>query len=112
MTFRETLYVFLALLGLAGTWYFNVVYVGGGGDLLDVATALKLAFANPIASSFSTDLLVSFTVFIVWSIDEARRIEMKRGWLYPLLGLFVGFAFAFPLFLFVRERHLRKRSRG
>lgn len=104
---REGLYFVLAILGLVVTWWFNVLFMIRGGSWVDLPAVMSLAFANPIASSFSADLLVAFAAFIVWSVAEARRIGMRNGWLYPLLGLFIAFAFAFPLFLFMRERRLR-----
>lgn len=110
MTAREAAYAFLAVAGLAVTWYFILVYVASGGSLLDLVAVLGLAFANPISSSFSGDLFVSFAAFVVFVIAEARRIGMRRGWLYPLLGLGLGLAFAFPLFLFARERQRRRQG--
>ena len=107
---REAVYALLAAAGLAATWYFNVVHVRAGGSFLDLRAVLGLAFANPISSSFSADLFVAFAGFVVFAIAEARRIGMRRGWLYPLLGLTLAFAFAFPLFLFARERHLRMQG--
>lgn len=105
---REALYALLAVIGVVTTWYFNIVYVIRGGSWTDIPAVVRLAFANPIASSFSADLLVAFVTFAIWSVVEARRIGMRGGWMYPLIGLFVAFAFAFPLFLCNRERHLRR----
>jgi hypothetical protein len=34
---------------------------------------------------------------------------MKHLWAYLLATLFIGFAFGFPLFLFMRERFLLKK---
>jgi hypothetical protein len=105
---REAVYAVLAIAGLGFTWFFNIAHLAGGGSFTDIPAVLRLAYANPIASSFSSDLFVAFAAFVVFALAEARRTGMPRGWLYPLLGLFIAFAFAFPLFLFVRERHLRR----
>ena len=40
-------------------------------------------------------------------VVEARRLGMKRAWLYIVLSLVTAFAFTFPLFLAMRERRLR-----
>ena len=108
MTAREALYALLAAAGLVATWWFNIAYLAAGGSWADLPAVLRLAFANPISSSFSADLFVSFATFVVWAVVEARRIGMRAGWAYPLAGLFLGFALVFPLFLFARERHLRR----
>lgn len=109
MNGRVALYALLSLAGLVAPWYFNLDYVRQGGRPFDLGAALGLAFANPVSSSFSVDLLIAFLTFGVWAVLEARRIEMRAGWIYPLLGLLVAFAFAFPLFLLQRERHLRRQ---
>lgn len=108
MTAREALYALLALAGLVATWWFNIAFMAAGGSWLDLPAVTRLAFANPIASSFSADLIFAFLVFVVWCPVEARRAGMRGGWLYPLGGLLIGLAFVFPLFLMMRERHLRR----
>ena len=107
MSRRAAMYGALAAAGLVLPWYFNIRYIAEGGSLIDIPAALRLAFANPISSSFSADLLVAFVAFTIWSVIESRRIAIRYGWVYPLIGLFVGFAFAFPLFLLRREMQLR-----
>ena len=62
--------------------------------------------ADSAAASLSNDVLVGCLTFLVWSFVEARRLAMKRWWIYPLLTFGIAFAFAFPLFLCLRERRL------
>lgn len=107
MTLREAVYALFTLAGLVAPWFFNISYAAQGGNLIDIGAAARLAFSNPISSSLSADLLIAFLAFAFWVGSEARRIGMRAGWMYPLLGLFIAFAFAFPLFLLRRERHLR-----
>lgn len=106
MRAREAAYAGLALLGLLGTWYFNIQYVAQGGGF-NPAAWLRLGFVNPAAASITVDLLVAFATFLVWTVLEARRLGMPVAWLYPVIGFLVAFAFAFPLFLLMRERHIR-----
>ena len=111
MTWREIVYGALALLGLAATAYWNSRYVAEGGNLLDPIQFFRLGFVNPAAASLTSDLLVAFAAFAVWVILESRRIGMRWGWVYPLVALVTAFAFIFPLYLVLRERHLRARER-
>ena len=53
------------------------------------------------------DLVVALAAFLVWSYAEARRLSMRRWWVYPALSFGVAFAFAYPLFLFVRDRRMQ-----
>jgi hypothetical protein len=93
-------YAVLAVVGLVGTWWFNLAYRGDDyvGDW----------FANAASSSAAVDILVAFAVCVVFYVREARRL----GWplwvpvLFGLLSLVVAVAFAFPLFLALRELRL------
>lgn len=108
MNGREITYATLAILGLVSTWFFNIQYALQGGDLLNLPAFFAQGFANAGSSSLTVDLFVAFAAFVIWVGPEAKRLGMPHGWLYPVLGLFIAFAFAFPLFLLMRERHLRK----
>jgi len=104
---REIAYGSLALLGLTIPWFFNLQYISQGGSVYNLIEFFGLGFANPAASSLTMDLTIAFIVFSLWVASESQRLGMRAGWVYPILGFFIAFAFAFPLFLFLRERHLR-----
>jgi hypothetical protein len=97
-------YAALAVVGLVGTWYFNLTYRGGNylGDW----------FANAASSSAAVDILVVFVVCVVLYVRESRRLGW-RPWvpvLFAVLSLVVAVAFAFPLFLALREIALARRE--
>jgi hypothetical protein len=110
MRTRELIYAVLALLGLVVPWYFNLQYIVQGGNFGDVGEVARMLFANTLSSSFTSDLLIAFVAFVIFAPLEAARVGMRRGWLYPVVGLLIAFAFALPLFLLQRERHLRLRA--
>lgn len=96
-------YLVLALAGLIGTWTFNVLAITQMtnflGDLID---------GGPAVSSIIVDLLVVAIAGSVFIIVEARRLGMRFGWLYVVLAGVTAFAFTFPLFLAMRQRHLAR----
>jgi Terpene cyclase DEP1 len=96
-------YGVLALLGLLGTWWFNIQAIRQGQDYLPGW------FANPAASSAAVDLLIVATAANILMIVEGRRVGMRRVWLLIPLGLLVAVACAFPLFLAWRDWHLSQR---
>ena len=61
-------------------------------------------FATPPAGGFTADLLITSGAFWIWSFGEARSLGMKGWWGYVVANLLIGLSFAFPLFLFFRER--------
>lgn len=96
---RQSFYGLAAAVGLIGTWYFNLRYDGE-------ASYVAAWFANAASSSAAVDLLVAFVAGSVFMVVEGRQLHMRVPWAYPVVGLVIAFAFAFPLFLLLRERAL------
>ncbi|MEM9919685.1 MAG: DUF2834 domain-containing protein [Bacteroidota bacterium] len=65
--------------------------------------SIQQMFANDIAATFSTDLIVVVLIFFLWSYLEAQRHNIQRLWLIWLLTAMFGLAFSFPLFLYLWE---------
>lgn len=106
---RQWTYGTLAVLGLGLPWYFNLQFmaVNEAGDLRAFVAA---CFANPAAGSLTMDATVASVAFVAWLLVEAKRLSMRRSWAYIVLIPTVAFAFAFPLFLLMRERRLQVLS--
>ncbi|MCK2036606.1 DUF2834 domain-containing protein [Microbacterium sp. SSW1-49] len=96
-------YLVLALAGLVGTWVFNVMAITQMTDFIG-----DLIRSGPAVSSITVDLLVVALAGSVFIIVEARRLGMRRGWLYVAISGVTAFAFALPLFLAMRQRHLTR----
>ena len=103
---RTYLYGLLAVAGAAATWYFNIRFMADAGGAFSLAAFMKDGFASPAAASLACDASLGAVVFLLWMPFEARRLGMRRWWVYAVLTLAVAFACAFPLFLCVRERRL------
>ncbi len=97
------IYLALAVFGLVGTWTFNAIAIVQMSDFVG-----DLLTSGPAVSSITVDLLVVAVAGAIFIIVEARRIGMKRGWLYVVVSGVTAFAFAFPLFLAMRQRHLTR----
>ena len=109
MTNREKIYALLAALGLVVPWIFNIRF------MLDNPGAGFFAFfqsgmVNAAATSLSFDLAIACITFFVWIPVEARKLGMRNTWLYFVLAIFIAYAFAFPLFLWMRERRIQRLS--
>ncbi|MEM7801219.1 MAG: DUF2834 domain-containing protein [Chloroflexota bacterium] len=96
-TTRQILYLITAVAGAVGTWYFN---------LQATDSFFNQMFANPVSASLTVDILVVMVAFYIWMIAEIRRWKMTWWWTLIMIPLSFGiaFAFAYPLFLFFRER--------
>lgn len=101
------IYLLLAVAGLIGTWTFNVLAIVQMVDFIG-----DLVSSGPAVSSISVDLMVAAIAGSVFIIVEARRIGMRFGWLYVVASGLTAFAFTFPLFLAMRQRHLTREARA
>jgi apolipoprotein N-acyltransferase len=104
MSIKRIIYLSLAILGLVLPWYYNLQFFGSAG-LIDF---VNQSSANLAAKSISLDLFIATMAGSTWMYVESKRVGIKFGWLYILLGFLIAFAFAFPLFLFMRETVLEK----
>jgi hypothetical protein len=106
------LYLALAAAGAVLPWLANLDYMRQYGSSFDIGVFMQLANANPAAQSLSRDLLVGASAFTVWMVIESRRLGMRHLWLVLLSSVTIAFAFAAPLFLFLRERRLAELARN
>ena len=97
----------LSIVGLIGTWSFNALAIVQMRDFIG-----DWVGSGPAVSSLTVDLLVVAVAGCILIVIEARRLGMKRAWLYVVLSGLTAFAFTFPLFLAMRERTLAARSSG
>lgn len=100
---RSRVYFSIAACGLATAWYFNAIASFEGQDYL------RAWFGQAVDWVLSLDLLIVAGAVTGFMIIEARRLGMKRVWLYFLLSGLTALAFTFPLFMAMRERKLRKQ---
>ena len=93
-------YLVIAAAGLITAWIFNGLAVMNSEDYAGSW------FGTAVDWVLSADLTIVAIAVVVFMITEARRLGMKRVWLYILLSGITAMAFTFPLFLAMRERKL------
>ena len=100
-------YLVLAIAGLIGTWTFNALAIVQMRDFIG-----DWVGSGPSISSLTVDLLVVAVAGCILIVVEARRLGIKRAWLYVVLSGVTAFAFTFPLFLAMRQRRLTELGAG
>ncbi len=103
------IYLVFAIAGLILPTLSNIDFMISYGPTFDIIKFVELANSNPAAASLSRDLFVGAGAITIWIFSEAKRLSMKNLWIV-ILGFLVAFAFAAPLFLFLRERRLLELS--
>ena len=102
-TVRAALYLALAIVGLIGTWTFNITAIIEKRDFLG-----EWFGSGPSVNSLGVDLAVVAVAAIIFMVAEARRLQMRGIVVYIVLVPLVALAFGFPLFLCARERHIAR----
>ena len=97
-------YLVLSIIGLVTAWIFNGFAVMNNEDYM------AAWFGTAVDWVLSADFTIVAIAVVVFMISEARRLKMKRVWLYILLSGVTAMAFTFPLFMAMRERQLVKIS--
>lgn len=105
---RRTVFAITAIVGVFVTWYFNIQFMLETGGF-SLGGFIVASYANHASSSISNDLLVAVFTFLFWSYAEAKRLGMKHWWLYVIATFGIAVAFAFPLFMYMRERALARQ---
>jgi hypothetical protein len=100
------LYLGLAIAGAVLPWMANLDFMQRYGASFDIGLFVSLANANPAAQSLSRDLLIGASAITIWMVMESRRLQMRHLWVVLLSAVTIAFAFAAPLFLYLRERRL------
>lgn len=95
-------YGLLSIVGLVGTWYFNLQFFALESEL----SYLEAWFANPASSSAAVDIIVIAVMASVFIGAEGWRLRIRWTWILIPLSFLVAVAFTFPLFLAVREVRL------
>lgn len=105
----KTIYLVLAVVGAVVPYaLFGSLILEGAG----IGVWMDQLLTDPAPRGLTGDLAVAALVFLVWSWREARRLEMGRWWIYPLVMTGIGLSCAFPLFLWRREARVAEGRDG
>ena len=105
---KQVFYAVMAIIGLCATWYYNLQAMELNPNF-SYASFISDNYVNPSSASIMNDIAVILVVFFFWSFFEARRVGMKHWWIYLPLSILLALAFAYPLFLLMRERAMAKQ---
>ena len=106
MSIARILYLILAIAGIVMTWYYNLQFMNESQGDFDIAAFIAAGSTNAAAKSLSWDLAIACIAGLCWIFFESRRLGMRFFWIYIPLAFGIAWAFAFPLFLFVRQGKL------
>ena len=105
MTTREMIYAVLVALGVILPMYYNLQYIGAGGNLL--LDFFIVPMQSAVTASLLFDLLIAFAAFNVLLLSEGRLLGSRNFIVCVVVSWLVAFAAGLPLFLFFRERQKR-----
>jgi len=106
MSLPRIVYLLLAVAGIVMTWKYNLQFMAESGGAFDLGRFIADSSMNAASQSLSWDLAIACIAGVFWIYMESKRLGLRFFWLYILLAFGVAFAFAFPLFLYVRQTRL------
>jgi uncharacterized membrane protein len=101
---RAAFFITLSVIGFVTAWYYNGIAVMKAQDYL------AAWFGSEVDIVLSLDLTIVAIAGSAFMIFEAKRLGMKRVWLYLVLSGVTAFAATFPFFLAMRELKIQKNS--
>ncbi len=107
MNTKQRIYLTLAIIGLVSTWYHNISFMIMPENGASAIAFIKACMANHASLSVSWDIVIAAITGFIWMHHEAKRLDISRVWFFYVTGTFIAFAFAFPLFLAIREQKLK-----
>ena len=110
----SNLYLVIALIALIATWRQNIAFGAERGlSFAEMFVEFWPAlFVNRATTSITVDIFLVFLACAIWMVLEARRLQLRLGWLYVFFGITVAISVTFPLFLFARERKLAQLAQS
>lgn len=98
----KPLYLLLTIAGSIAPWYW---LLQDPSALLSLPLFFQRAFANNVAATVSSDLLISAIAFFCFAWFELKRLQIPRIWMivYIALTFGIGLSCALPFFLYRRE---------
>ncbi|MEE8153350.1 MAG: DUF2834 domain-containing protein [Phycisphaerales bacterium] len=97
----KTLYLVLAILGAAVPYVFFIQYFSSEG--VSLPGFIAALFANPAASGFTSDLLITSFVFWIAMFHQRNRGKGPSPIIFIALNLLIGLSCALPAYLYARE---------
>ena len=101
---RAPFFFTLSGIGLLTAWYYNGIAVMKAQDYL------AAWFGSEVNLVLSLDLTIVAIAGSAFMIFEAKRLGMKKVWLYLLLSGVTAMAATFPFFLAMRELKIAKTT--
>ena len=104
----KTVYLLLCVAGILLPYSQFVPFVAEHG--LDLKLFVEELFSTRIGAFFGMDVIVSAIVLAVFVFVEGRRSGVRSLWAPIAATLAVGVSFGLPLFLYLREAALERRT--
>ena len=98
------LYLFLCVLGVVLPYASFVPWLVQHG--LDIGLFVRELLLTRIGAFFALDVVVSALVLFAFIFTERRALGIRHMWIPVIATFLVGVSLGFPLFLYMRQRHL------
>ena len=101
-------YLISAIVGAIAPWSFFAWFFAAEG--IDTPLFIESLFGNGAAAGFAVDVLISAVVFLVWSYNDSKKLNLRRWWILLPATFLVGLSLALPLYFYMREDATEKAN--
>ncbi len=98
----------LILLGTGFSIAFSALVLPAMWASGDVIGAFAGGFVNPYATGYALDAIFCWLILAVWIVYEAKKMNVRYGWIALILGVIPGVATGFALYLLIRMSQLKE----
>jgi hypothetical protein len=103
---RERVLLALAIVGFIVPNVMVILFLAGEG--LELGGYFSHWTASLPSAQLLADLVIAALAFFVWAAVDGPRSGVSRWWVCIPASLLVGLCFGLPLYLWMRERALRR----
>jgi hypothetical protein len=105
---KHYFYFLLMLFGGGLTFYYAILgTIAHDGNFNAAEFIMSTWTSDYYARSLTLDFWTGTIAGTFFLLVEGVRLKMKKIWIYLILTVMIGYAFGFPLFLFMRELKLK-----
>ncbi len=98
----KTIYLLLSVIGALIPCFFFFQFIQLEG--MNIPAILSGPFANDIAGAFSSDLLLSISIFCLFVFHQAKDSNNPKPLIFVTLALTLGLSCALPAYLYAKEK--------
>ncbi len=103
---KKNIYLGLAIINGIVLYAFFILWSSVHG--FDISLMLSEIMSTTLSTAIFLDAVLASLVFIVFVFFDQQKLKIPYYWLSIISIFLIGIAFAFPFYLYLRERQIER----